>query len=203
LFRGYRTGESDYWKLSMWVILVVATWPLYRLVVGIGEWIGGEPLRSTTYALVDAPAMDDPMLGPGTTAVYTGEAIFTVTDPSVLQRLAYLGPKAISWVVLAVIAVLVLRLLRRAEDGQPFTRRSLVDARWTGIMLVVYGLVLPVVRFWFLIVLLGQTRKEFAVAFSFRDITVWPMVLGAVVLALAQAIYARGLELTEDAEGLV
>lgn len=201
-----RNDQSIVRTLMVFVALLSAV-PVVHLIV---DWIGGKPLRFTTVAVVDPPAVDDPALADGVHGVYTGEAAFTIDAPSAGQRLAQLVPGLVTCLVAVACLLLVMRLLRNVRGDDLFRSSSRRITRTLGLILFCYGLFQPFIRLLAAIAITTPMHGgQFAVAgrldlaTNFDAGAWWPVAVGLVVGVVGEVVFSRGRELADETEGLV
>lgn len=196
-------GKQD-WSLLNLVLAIVAlvsAWPAITLLIDL---ITGKPLSFESYAVVPPPTVDDPNLGQGVWGVYTGQATFTVNDPSAGQWLAALLIPIITAVVAGVCLLMVRKLVRNSRSGNAFDASSLLAVRILGLVLFSYGLFRPLIELLMIALITIEMRDgELNFAFVWHADAWWPILVGLVVGVVGEAVFGRGRELADDAEGLV
>ncbi len=196
-------GKDD-WSLTNAVLAIVAIVSVVPFVTGLADWLRGRPLELLTGAVVASPPVEDAQLAPGVTGVYTGEALFTITDPSLSQWLASLLVPLMALVVGLVCVWMVARLVRHARHGDPFHPEAHLAVRVLGLVLFCYGLFTPLVG-WLMTAMITTDMRggEFATIVSLRAADWWPALVGLVVGVVGESVFGRGRELADDAEGLI
>lgn len=193
-------GDWSLTNFVLFVVLVISAIPL----IGIGvDIFTGAPLQIETRAVVPPPEVVDPLLGTGVSGVYTGDAIFTITDPSATQWLNALVIPLVTFVVAVVCLWQVRKLITLSRRGDPFNPRSLLGVRIMGLLLFTYGLFRPLVELVMMASITTEMRGEFNLAFGIDLASGWPLVVGLVVGVVGEAVFGRGRELADDADGLV
>ena len=196
-------GSQD-WSFLNFIMVVVAIISSLPAIGLLFDMITGRPLVFDTIAVVEPPPVDDPTLGAGVSGVYTGDATFTVLDPSVMQWVSALLIPVVTLVVAVVSLLMVRRLVRNARSGDAFNDSSLVSVRVLGLVLFVYGLFRPLIQVLMLAMITTEMRGgELNLAFRFDAGSWWPMVVGVIVAVVGEAVFGRGRELADENEGLV
>jgi len=134
---------------------------------------------------------------PGETAATWGFEIMVAGQTGELDLKAlkvFMAGGAVLMGLMAMVFRNVYLILKGSEDSTPFTRDNVRMVREIGYFLLavpIVGLVLSIIAR----LLLGPETAEISVDMS-------ELLVGLVVLCLSR-IFARGVELEEDAEGLV
>lgn len=182
------------------VVLLIAA---LFLVVGcfIQLWPTG-PLHFTSSVAEDGPTYAAPDITAGASARFSSEIEWTVSDPTLGQR-ALAGLPAALLLIAGLIAVWCLwRLIDAVMAGEPFTRRSVRHARVLALSVAFaaacWPFLGPLVNF----MLITQVQSLPSVLLTVRMQDFLPIVVAALLVVLTE-VYARGLALREDVEGLV
>lgn len=192
------------WSLTNFVLVIVGIVAAVPFAGGLFDWLRGKPLQVQTGAVVPAPVVDDPQLGAGVTGVYTGDAIFTIADPSAAQWGYSLLVPLITLVVAIVSLLMVRRLVVLARRDDPFDPQALLAVRVLGLVLFVYGAFTPLIKVLMTAMVTTEMRAgELNFVLQFDAGAGWPVVVGLVVGAVGEVVFGRGRTLSEDVDGLV
>lgn len=137
------------------------------------------------------------------TARYNAEVLWTITDPSLGQRLLVALPGLWGAALVIVIALLLRSVVTRIRNGGAFTTATTNRVRAIALVLIfggiLYAAILAVTQF----ALVAGLQDEVSVAFTIDPIAALaPFVAGFVLLVLVE-VFRRGIQLSEDVEGLV
>lgn len=181
-------------------LVIVAT---LALVIGTAArlWPTG-PLIFRGQALGQGPAHAPAGLAPGVTARFTPEIEWSFHDPSTGQRLLAAIPAL--WLLACGLGIAwsVWQLLNAAGRGEPFTRTTLRCARWLAGLVLALAVVHPFLVMGTHFVLIVQVQAHPQVLFFFEGRDFLPVVVGLLLVVLTE-VYARGLQLRDDVDGLV
>lgn len=134
------------------------------------------------------------------TARYNAEVLWTITDPSLGQRLLVALPGLWGAALVIVIALLFRSVVTRIRNGGAFTAATTNRVRAIALVLIfggiLYAAILAVTQF----ALVAGLQDEVSVVFTIDPIA--PFVAGFVLLVLVE-VFRRGIQLSEDVEGLV
>lgn len=180
-------------------------WGEGRALVGVDD-----ALLDTPVVLPEAPEWDDTSAD-GTRDKVTGlgpveitgpyRAQVTLWSPTAGERAAYVVAKVAPSLVALAVLVVLLKLVRSARGGDPFTpvnvRRLRLLAVLVGVGGVLAGAGAEMLEAWML-------DHSAAAAFTVKE-AVLPLnavLLGLLIAVLAE-VWAHGVRLREDVEGLV
>lgn len=192
------------WSLTNFVLIVVLIVSAIPLIGGLADWISGSPLQIETGAVVEAPVVNDPKLSPDVTGVYTGDAIYSISNASLAQWLHSLVVPLITLIVAIVCLWQVRQLIKAVHRDDPFNTRAHLAIRVIGLTLFSYGLFAPVIDNLMMAMITTQMRGgEFNFVVSFDASQGWPILVGLVVGVIGEAVFGRGRQLVEETEGLI
>lgn len=168
------------------------------------HWAWGNPLVGAIN--VDTTRAGSPSFEArdGATLTWSGELWVELTSPTALDRLTALAPGVVLTAVVAVLARLILALLRDIETGQPFSATNVRRLRLIAATLLAAMVLLSVTHGlregMYASAALVDVEDAVLILSPLRFLTLGLAVL--VVAALAEA-FARGSRLEHDVEGLV
>lgn len=182
------------------ILLLVTT--LALLVSAATRLWPSSPVHLAGTLRADGPAYTPADLSPGVSARYTPEIVWTVADPTVGQRLAAAAPSL--WLLLCGLGIVwaVWKLLGATASGEPFTRDSVRYSRWLAGMFLTCAILYPFVQMTAHFALVTQFQHTPEVLMHFKGSDFLPVVAGLLLVVLTE-VYARGLELRDDVDGLV
>src|SRR5688572_23413403 len=123
-----------------------------------------------------------------------------IVDPTTPQTLWYLGTRLPSTIVLVTALFMLLRLLNRARRANPFSRDTVRDLRWVGVVLLAGGPLASLVES---VATLGLSEGLVANSVSGHwDVPVPWLFAGFGVMAIAQ-IVARGCAMREELDEVI
>lgn len=199
----FKLSKGD-WSLANFVLVVVLIISAVPFVTGLLDALGRKPLEVETIAVVEAPPVIDPQLNPDVTGTYTGQAIFTITNPTWAQWMYALLVPLITLVVAAVCLWQLRRLMQFARRDDPFHPRAHLAVRLIGLLLFAYGLFAPLVQTLMMAAITTQMRGgELNLMVRLDASRGWPFVVGLLVGVVGEAVFGRGKQLAEEAEGLI
>ena len=176
----------------LWVVPALGALSLVPQVV---DAVRDEPLEVTGALPAELVDAADVVSG-----LVTGTLV--LPDPTFAERLLALLPAA-SWVALAaVVCWLLLGVARGLRDGDPFTRTNARRLVALALVLVAGGLLLQVVDGIATDLLLEAALPEGTSRTRVFELSLWPVPVGMLLAFLAE-VFARGVRLREDVEGLV
>lgn len=142
---------------------------------------------------------------PGAFAEYSLSFVVSFYEPSVSQRLAYVGLQSLLSLGVAWLWWTLARLVTAARDGDPFTGENVGRLRAIG-WLVLVGGPAYVVGIWLVhrwLLATSELAGEASVsALGWRDVPWWSVGVGLSVLVLT-AVWRHGVAMRRDVEGLV
>ncbi|MDO5682286.1 MAG: DUF2975 domain-containing protein [Propionibacteriaceae bacterium] len=186
--------------LAARIVVALAT---VALVIGslIAMWPSG-PLHLTSSIVEEGPAYNPPGLIADATARYASEVEWTLAQPTFGQRALAAVPSLVLLVGGLIIAVCLWRLIGAARSGEPFTRRTLRDAQVMAVVMVglaaAWPFLGPLVHF----MLITDIQSMPSVLFTLSGVDFLPIVVALLLVVLTE-VYARGLALREDVDGLI
>jgi hypothetical protein len=160
---------------------------------------------SDLYAQLSDPAGPAPKTFPANFASIVPDDHAWLQSITTTQRLCYLALHLAVYVVVALIAVALARLVAASRTETPFTIGNARTLQAIGLVLVV-GSPLASLAEWATLHWM-VTSSSVADRVSFRDyglssLPLWTMLVGAAVLVLAD-VWKRGVQMAEDVRGLV
>ncbi|WP_425309125.1 DUF2975 domain-containing protein [Ammonicoccus fulvus] len=164
-------------------------------------WPSG-PLEFTASLQDPGPAYAAGATAPGASATYAPEVVWTLTDPSIGERLLAGLPALFLLVVGLVAAWLVWKLISAAQSGEPFTRTTVRYSRALAALVLIGAAIWPFLLMGVQFALVTRVQSEPSVLMWFTGFDFLPIVIGALLVILTE-VYARGLDLRDDVEGLV
>lgn len=187
-------------RLTLLVIAALAT--LGGLVLPALGLVRGDPLTRTVA--VPGDTVPDLPLRAGATATDSGEVALSLADPSMGTRIAGLLPGLALALAMIVVAVLVLRLLGRLSDDQPFLASSVSLLRGFALVLLIGPLLVGAFSMIADLAVTGAAYADGAAVHASLDLGPYLLVmaLGLIVAAIAEA-FARGAQLEAELDGLV
>lgn len=188
-----RWGRSDQMGLEglLWLVPVAG-------VVSLAA----EVLRAARDTAIRVPSAlpDDIVLErEGLTGPYEGTVL--LANPTASQHVVHLLPHLLAVLIAVAVAGLLLGTVRDLGAGDPFTQDSVRRLRALALIVIVGGLLVQGV---------GEVaRNELVSSVSgLEDLPItgvlsfWPLAAGLLIAFLSE-VFARGVALREDVEGLV
>jgi len=130
-----------------------------------------------------------------------GEILFKVTDPSLAQRLIYLGTTLPGLLLVAEIARRMARMLRAAQDNDPFTARTVRELTLVAKITAVGGLSVWVVATVAEAVLSGTMLVSGVRVEPHQSPLAW-LAVGLVFAAFAELV-ARGVAMRAELDTVI
>ena len=155
----------------------------------------GSALEATGPVPDELLAPADPVTGP-----LSGTLV--VEDPSAAQYAWDLVPQVLLLVLLTAAAVLLLGVVRSLRVGDPFTSANARRLTALGVLVVVGGLLLPMLQGIGHRAIVEPLVPDGETTTWTFDLALWPASFGILIGFLAE-VFARGVRLREDVEGLV
>lgn len=190
--------RSDY--VAARVLLIVGTLALVAGSVA-RMWPDG-PLHFQGGIASDGPAYADPAMPAGVSARFTPELTWVVVDATFGQRLVAALPALLALIAGLAIAWSLWQLLNAAGRGEPFTRATVRCSQILAVVVLAWATMAPFVdiatQFW----LVAQVSTEPAALITLGPMNFVALLASALLVVLTQ-VYARGVSLREDADGLV
>lgn len=166
--------------------------------------IGFIPKSPVTLALPTASLSGLGSVGgvaPGVVVDPGGSVVFSVTDPSLAQRLLYVGMVVPGLLLIAEIARRMANLLRAAQDTDPFTaqtaRRLAVVAKLTAFAGVGVWVVSTIASW-----VLSATMLDAGTPAQLQSSPLGWIAVGLIFAAFAQLI-ARGVEMRTELDTVI
>lgn len=191
-------SRGDY--LFARVLVIIAALALAAGTVA-GLWPVG-PLTFTAELREPGPAYAPAGTAPNASATYAPQAVWTLSDPTFGERLAAGLPAVFLLVVGLAVAWCLWKLLDGARSGEPFTRATVGAARALGALVLLSAVVWPFLLMGVQFFLVTRVQSDPAVLMWFSGFDFLPIVIGALLVILTE-VYARGLGLRDDVDGLV
>jgi hypothetical protein len=130
-----------------------------------------------------------------------GEILFKVSDPSLAQRLIYLGTTLPGLLLVAEIARRMARMLRAAQDNDPFTARTVRELTLVAKITAVGGLSVWVVATVAEAVLSGTMLVSGVRVEPHQSPLAW-LAVGLVFAAFAELV-ARGVAMRAELDTVI
>lgn len=197
---------SDSVATRLLLALIFAGTALVALVLPVLAWIRAGSLTTVVdTGLAGSLTIDDARIRPGVEATWPGTAEVRLEDPSAGVWAWQIAAGAALTLAVGVVTVLLIALLRRVQQGRPFSRSSVLLLRLTALTIIVGAVAVS---------LLGSIADATIIEEAFdRDtrsatltlISVPEIVAFAVALVIAASadVVARGERLSQDVDGLV
>jgi hypothetical protein len=194
--------RSDYVLTKLVLLAAPVVYALGSLLPHLLDWVHGSPLTwASTVAMEDTGAA--PIAGlRGATAQLDGSVVWSVPDPSGLQRLLAMVPGLEVTVLVVLGAVCLWRLLTRIRGGDPFGRGALTSVRALAVLVLAYGVLVKTTRVLLDFLITAPVKAEPSAYFRVEAGDFVAVVLGLLLLALAEC-FRQGARLRDDVEGLV
>lgn len=191
-------SRGDY--VAARVVLVVFT---AALVVGclIALW-PAEAVHFRGAVVEEGPAYTAPGIIPTATARFGSDLEWTLLDPSIGQRVLVALPVVLILVAGLGIAWCLWQLIGAIQGGEPFTRASLRHARTLAVIVLGAAVVWPVLTALVQFILVTQVQASPSVLFTMQAQDFLPLLVGGLLVVLTE-VFAKGLVLREDVDGLV
>ena len=193
-------SRGDFRMTRVAMVAVAALYPLLSLTPPLVGWVRGAPLRMLGHTVTPGPAVDEAPM-PGVTSRYTDEVLWTISDPTVGQRLAALLPVLLVTVLLGAGCVFLWRLVGATQRGEPFDATTVLLLRALGVLVMAYGLLHPFLPS-IVMLLVFWDESAPSVAATLDLFNLFPFVVGTLILVVAEC-FRIGLGLREDVEGLI
>lgn len=197
----WRVGRADFLAARVVTVAVVVLGPVLALWGRLSDWVEGRPLTWTSWADQGPEYAGATPVG-GVTVQHSGELVWEQAGAGVGRWLVSLLPDLVTGAVIAVSALLVLRLIRQIESGVPFDTSSVWYVRVLGLMTFCYGIFMPLLVLVVGVVLTFGVQDEPAYGFQFDGSDFLPIAVGLVLLVVAE-VWRRGSQIADDLEGLV
>lgn len=165
------------------------------------HWPTG-PLHFRGAVTGEGPAHTEPAMAASASARFSSELEWVLHDPSLAQRLVAAAPGALIAAGGLGIAWSLWQLLNAADRGDPFTRATVRHARCLAVLVLMLATMGPLVRIASQFYLVAQVSADPAVLITFGLTEFLPLLTGALLVVLTE-VYARGLALRDETDGLV
>lgn len=191
----------DFWMTKGVLILVGVAVPLYSVGWPLASWLQDKPLRWELEGLGPTSVPDRLVAQDGVTLRGADTVVVRITDAGAGPWLASLLPGVVLSIAVGLGAWLLLRLVRRIEQGQPFVSASATSLRLLGATVLVGSLAVSLGLGVAEAVISQRALDGADPVFGF-EVSFLAFVSALLMLALAEA-FAQGVRLQEDVEGLV
>lgn len=197
----WTVGRMDFLTARVVTVAVVVLGPVLALWRRVADWVAGQPLTWVSWE-DRGPAYAGADPHDGVTVQHSGELVWEQTGAGVGRWLVSLLPDLVTGAVIAVSALLVLRLIKRIESGEPFDTSSVWYVRILGLLTFCYGLFMPLLVLTVGVVLTFGVQDPPSYGFQFDGSDFLPIAVGLVLLVVAE-VWRRGREIADDVDGLV
>lgn len=191
----------DLWVTKALLILVGVVVPLYSVGWPLARWLQDKPLHWELEGLGPTSVPDRLVAQEGVTLRGADTVVVHIADAGAGPWLASLLPGAVLSVTVGLGAWLLLRLVRRIEQGQPFVSASATSLRLLAATVLVGSLAVSLGLGVAEAVISQRALDGADPVFGF-EVSFVAFVGALLMLALAEA-FAQGVRLQEDVEGLV
>jgi hypothetical protein len=148
------------------------------------------------------PAVTEAGLTAGAVARFSSELEWVLSDPTLGQRLIAAAPAVLVLAAGLGIAWSLWHLLTAAGRAEPFTRLTVRYARLLAGLVLALAVARPFVQMASQFFLIAQVSADPQVLFSVELSDFLPLLAGVLLVVLTE-VYARGLALRDDTDGLV
>ncbi len=128
-------------------------------------------------------------------------AIYTLKDPTVLDRLANAADEILTAIVVIAVTRLLFLVVRSLREGDPFNRRNAERLRWAAIAAGVGGMAAASVGTWSQMVMGDKVPDNLPTAVN-TSLSFAPVFIGLLLLMIAE-VFRRGAVMREELEGVV
>lgn len=135
-------------------------------------------------------------------ASYSDQIVWTITDPSLAQRLLVALPTILGAAAILAGVALLIGITASIRRERAFTRTTASRVRWLALLVLLAGLLQPFVKVAVSFALVAQVQDQPSVLFTFNLADFAPVLVGMLLLALGE-VFSRGIVLADDVEGLV
>ena len=162
---------------------------------------------STTIQFIAQSADPGPRLPTTGTAAnasanYSDQVVWTITDPTLAQRLLVALPTILGAAAVLGGVALLIGITASIRRDRAFTRTTATRVRWLALLVLLVGLLQPFVTAAVSFALVAQVQDQPSVLFTFNLTDFAPVLVGMLLLALGE-VFSRGIVLADDVEGLV
>ncbi|MGA4670966.1 DUF2975 domain-containing protein [Propionibacteriaceae bacterium Y1923] len=139
---------------------------------------------------------------PNVTLAHQAEWVWTISSPTIGQRLLVAAPTILRAVLVGVGAWLLLGITTRIHRGEAFAEATISRLRALAIMIMFGGLIVPFLELGTRFALSAQLQESPEVTLLFSPTVFWPVLVGMLLLLLTQ-VFVKGQAMGDDLEGLV
>lgn len=174
-------------------IVVIAS--TLALVIGVANrLLPGRPVRISGVAPAAGPVYETP--GPGVSARFARDLVWTLEDPTPGQRVLAALPLLLVLVCGLGLAWAVWQLLGIAGRNDPVTARAVRYARWLAFLVLALALAFPFLSAASTALLLDGIGASAEFSFAWRVEDFLPLAAGLCLVVLAEFL-ARDLDVRE------
>lgn len=196
--RAFRMTGADYVILKV-LLALVALGALASIVVALWP---GDTIEFTSHSASRGPSAGIAGLASNAHVTWADRLLWTISDPSVGQRILVALPQVFAALCVLAAALLVYSLAGHLARDAAFTRPALHRLRALALVLVFGGILWPFLMMGATFALVAGLQDDPSVLFTFSLTDFAPLLVGMLLLAVAEA-FRRGIGLAEDVEGLV
>lgn len=138
----------------------------------------------------------------GASVRYSDQVLWTLTDPSVADRLLVALPAVFGALVVLAAVVLVWKVVARIRGGHAFTPATVRLVRALALVVTFGGLLWPFTQMGAQFVLVTRHNPEPRSLFTLQFTHFAPFLAGMLLVLLTE-VFARGAQQADDLEGLV
>ncbi len=201
-FWTWKMGRADYVSTKAVLLLAPVIFVAAGLLPALLDWVRGAPLTWASVVGEDAVPTASVQGLRGATARFDGSVTWTIPDPSTLQRVLALLPGLEIAFLVGAGSVCLWRLLTRMRSEDPFGGPAVRYVRALAVLVLCYGLLVKETRVFVDFLVTAPIKPVPAAYFSLQPGGFVPIVLGVLLLALAEC-FRQGARLQADVEGLV
>ncbi|MGD8214251.1 DUF2975 domain-containing protein [Aestuariimicrobium sp. Y1814] len=136
------------------------------------------------------------------TLAHQAEWVWTISSPTIGQRLLVAAPTILRSALVGVGAWLLLGITTRIHRGEAFAEATISRLRALAIMIMFGGLIVPFLELGTRFALSAQLQESPEVTLLFSPTVFWPVLVGMLLLLLTQ-VFVKGQAMGDDLEGLV
>jgi hypothetical protein len=193
--------RMDFWLTKAVLALVGVAVPVLAVGLPLTTWWRGEPLRWDLDGLGDSGAPEGLVPAEGVRLRTTHAVVVQIDDPGTVPWLASLLPGVLLSVAVGLAVWLLLRLVRRIEQGKPFVVASAMALRLLGATILLGSLAVSL-GLGVADSVIGQRAVDGADLLFTFEVPFLAFIGALVTLALAEA-FVQAARLQDDVEGLV
>lgn len=199
---GLRFSRVDFWVLRILLLLAAVVVPAVNLAPRLATWAAGGSLSWTTREASEGRGVPEFTRG-GTTAVYEGGIHWLIGSASTAQWVWSLIPALIGSVLLISGCVITWRLLSAVRAGEPFRRPAVRSMLIINLLVVAYGMLVPLITVAADFVITADLRAGGPAAyFTVVPADFAPIMIGLLLVAVTEC-FRQGVALRDDVDGLV